>query len=28
MPRGPVRDEVKVVKEEELEYDIPLQNGV
>ncbi|GJZ19812.1 hypothetical protein Tco_0556402, partial [Tanacetum coccineum] len=28
MLRGPVRDEVKVVREEELEYDIPLQNGV
>ncbi|GKE08811.1 hypothetical protein Tco_1412362 [Tanacetum coccineum] len=28
MPRGPVRDEVKVVREEELEYDIPLQNGM
>ncbi|GJY07714.1 hypothetical protein Tco_0374768 [Tanacetum coccineum] len=28
MPRGPIRDEVKVVKEEELEYDIPLQDGV
>ncbi|GJT25190.1 hypothetical protein Tco_0895127 [Tanacetum coccineum] len=28
MPRGPVCDEVKVVREEELEYDIPLQNGV
>ncbi|GKC94897.1 hypothetical protein Tco_1160339 [Tanacetum coccineum] len=27
MPRGPVRDEVKVVREKELEYDIPLQNG-
>ncbi|GJS34317.1 reverse transcriptase domain-containing protein [Tanacetum coccineum] len=28
MLRGLVRDEVKVVREEELEYDIPLQNGV
>ncbi|GKD68874.1 hypothetical protein Tco_1322964 [Tanacetum coccineum] len=28
MPRGPVCDEVKVVREEELEYDIPLRNGV
>ncbi|GKB72672.1 hypothetical protein Tco_0934084 [Tanacetum coccineum] len=28
MPRGPIRDEVKVVREEELEYDIPLQDGV
>ncbi|GJY72618.1 hypothetical protein Tco_0476321 [Tanacetum coccineum] len=27
MPRGPVRDEVRVVREKELEYDIPLQNG-
>nr|GEV69816.1 hypothetical protein [Tanacetum cinerariifolium] len=27
MPREPVRDEVKVVRETELEYDIPLQNG-
>ncbi|GJW07565.1 hypothetical protein Tco_1569988 [Tanacetum coccineum] len=27
MPRGPVRDEVKVIREEELEYNIPLQNG-
>ncbi|GJX83045.1 hypothetical protein Tco_0332526 [Tanacetum coccineum] len=26
MPRGPVRDEVKVIREKELEYDIPLQN--
>ncbi|GJT20158.1 hypothetical protein Tco_0878864 [Tanacetum coccineum] len=26
-PRGPVRDEVKVVWQEELEYNIPLQNG-
>ncbi|GKA13267.1 hypothetical protein Tco_0692913 [Tanacetum coccineum] len=26
MPQGPVRDEVKVVREKELEYDIPLQN--
>nr|GFC72364.1 hypothetical protein [Tanacetum cinerariifolium] len=28
MPRGPVRNEAKVIKEEELEYNIPLQNGV
>ncbi|GJU71112.1 hypothetical protein Tco_1262517 [Tanacetum coccineum] len=28
MPRGPVHDEVKLVREEELEYDIPLQNSV
>nr|GEU93574.1 monodehydroascorbate reductase [Tanacetum cinerariifolium] len=28
MPRGPVCDEVKFVREEELEYDIPIQNGV
>ncbi|GJU08737.1 hypothetical protein Tco_1125167 [Tanacetum coccineum] len=28
MPQGPVQDEVKVVREEKLEYDIPLQNGV
>ncbi|GJR21493.1 hypothetical protein Tco_0970020 [Tanacetum coccineum] len=28
MPRGPVCDKVKVVKEEKLEYDIPLQNRV
>ncbi|GKC36685.1 monodehydroascorbate reductase [Tanacetum coccineum] len=28
MPQGPVHDEVKVVREEKLEYDIPLQNGV
>ncbi|GKA06950.1 hypothetical protein Tco_0686174 [Tanacetum coccineum] len=28
MPRGPVYDKIKVVREEELEYDIPLQNGV
>nr|GEX06731.1 hypothetical protein [Tanacetum cinerariifolium] len=28
MPRGPVRDEVKVMMKEELEYDIPLQDGV
>nr|GEU56118.1 hypothetical protein [Tanacetum cinerariifolium] len=27
MPQGPVRDEVKVVREKELKYDIPLQNG-
>nr|GEV99694.1 hypothetical protein [Tanacetum cinerariifolium] len=27
MPRGPVRDEVQVVKETKLEYDVPLQNG-
>ncbi|GJQ92962.1 retrovirus-related pol polyprotein from transposon TNT 1-94 [Tanacetum coccineum] len=28
MSQGPVHDEVKVVREEELEYDIPLQIGV
>ncbi|GJZ30636.1 hypothetical protein Tco_0575683 [Tanacetum coccineum] len=28
MSRGPIRDEVKVVREEELEYDIHLQDGV
>ncbi|GJZ79100.1 hypothetical protein Tco_0643937 [Tanacetum coccineum] len=28
MPRGPVRNEVKVIREEELEYDIPLRNGM
>nr|GEU80407.1 hypothetical protein [Tanacetum cinerariifolium] len=28
MPRGPVRDEVKVVRGEELEYDILIQNSV
>ncbi|GJV45935.1 reverse transcriptase domain-containing protein [Tanacetum coccineum] len=27
MDDGPVHDEVKVVREKELEYDIPLQNG-
>nr|GEW69838.1 hypothetical protein [Tanacetum cinerariifolium] len=27
MPQGSVRREVKVVKEKELEYNIPLQNG-
>nr|GEU76081.1 hypothetical protein [Tanacetum cinerariifolium] len=28
MPRGPFRDDVKVMSEAKLEYDIPLQNGV
>nr|GEU87129.1 myosin heavy chain-related protein [Tanacetum cinerariifolium] len=28
MPRGPVRDEVKVVRGEELEYDILIQNSM
>ncbi|GJX48972.1 hypothetical protein Tco_0275817 [Tanacetum coccineum] len=28
MPIGPVRDKEKVVKEEEQDYDIPLQDGV
>ncbi|GKA11705.1 hypothetical protein Tco_0691251 [Tanacetum coccineum] len=28
MPLGPVRNEAKVVREEEQDYDIPLQDGV
>nr|GEV33100.1 hypothetical protein [Tanacetum cinerariifolium] len=28
MPRGPIHNKVKVVREEEMEYDIPLQNYV
>ncbi|GJY47077.1 hypothetical protein Tco_0436140 [Tanacetum coccineum] len=28
MPLGPVHDKEKVVKEEEQDYDIPLQDGV
>ncbi|GKE33416.1 hypothetical protein Tco_1452738 [Tanacetum coccineum] len=28
MPPRPVHNKVKVVREEELEYDIPLQDGV